>query len=127
MSLIFYWFFGSRLDLNGRDSGQHQFKIPLSDKKIEFLQFVDPLSFSETETSRFRIERIISLSADLFGDTSELLSDFPVDFLTFFNLSFPFILYYSLIEKRIVSIWDPAGSFWDYRVQVDYQTLAYQS
>ena len=62
------------------------------------VKFVDPRSFSETDTSRFRIERIISLSADLFGDTSELL---PVDFLTFFNLSFPFILYYSLIESTV--------------------------
>ena len=64
-------------------------------------KFVDPRSFSETDTSRFRIERIISLSADLFGDTSELLPELLVGFLTFFNLSFPFILYYSLIESTV--------------------------
>ena len=91
-------------------------------KSISFVRFLshDPESLSETDTSLLRIDKIISLNADLFGDISEL-----VDFSTFFSLSFPFILYYSVIERRISPVWDPVRSFADYQVQVVYQTVAY--
>ena len=82
-------------------------------------------SFSETDTSLFRIDRIISLSADLFGDISELSPELPVDFLTFFNLSFPFILFYSVIYPCCGPCTGPVRSFTDYQVQVAYQTLAW--
>ena len=91
-------------------------------KTISFVRFLshDPESLSETDTFLLRIDKIISLNADLFGDISEL-----VDFSTFFSLSFPFILYYSVIERRISPVWDPVRSFADYQVQVVYQTVAY--
>ena len=96
----------NRSNLIGWYKDQHHFETPFWKKSVKWMsdpqrKFVDPWSFSETDTSRFRIERIISLSADLFGDTSELLPELPVGFLTFFNLSFPFILYYSLIESTV--------------------------